>query len=267
MSAPTQPDLFVQKALAGQPIDHSPVIDAHGHLGENPFFPILDTDPASVVGVMDRIGVQSIWVSALPAIYGGYADRGNAVVEQAIHRFPGRIEGYMVVDIGYPARIRPTLERCLRAGFRGVKVYSPIGNVPAPSYASPNYTAVYDFAAAHRLPVLAHTWGSELDDLEPWIQRYPSVNFLLAHSGSAQLDKYIRFGRDYPNAFLELCFSVGPRGLVERLVKEGLVDKTIWGSDTLFMSMTQQIGRVLFARIPPEDKARILGLNAVRVLG
>ncbi len=32
-------DLFVQKALAGQPIDHCRVIDAHGHLGENPASP------------------------------------------------------------------------------------------------------------------------------------------------------------------------------------------------------------------------------------
>ncbi len=261
-----QSDLFTRKALAGQPIDHCLVIDAHGHLGENPFFPILTTDPAAVAASLERMGIDAIWVSALPAIYGGYAGRGNDIVADAIRRFPGRIEGYMVVDIGYPQRIIPEMERCLAAGFKGVKVYSPVANIPAPSYASPNYEAVYDFAAAHRLPVLAHTWGGELDELEPWVKRYPTVNFLMAHTGSAQLDKYIRLGREYPNVYLELCFSSSPRGLVEKLVGEGLADKIIWGSDTFFMSAAQQIGRVLFARIPPEDKEKILGLNARRAL-
>jgi predicted TIM-barrel fold metal-dependent hydrolase len=88
----------------------------------------------------------------------------------------------------------------------------------------------------------------------------------MGHSGSAQLDKYIRLGREYPNVYLELCFSVSPRGLVEKLADAGLADKTIWGSDTLFMSAAQQIGRVLFARISPEDKEKILGSNARRAL-
>ncbi len=259
-------DLFVQKALAGQPIDHCLVIDAHGHLGENPTFPIIDTDPASVVASMDRIGIDALWVSALPAIYGGYAERGNAIVETAIHRYPQRLFGYTVVDIGYPDRVIPTLEHGQRAGFTGIKIYSPIGNVPAPTYASPNYEPLYNFADVHHLPILAHTWGSELDDLEPWIKRYPNVNILLAHTGSAQLEKYIRFGREYPNVFLELCYSLSPRGFVELLVREGLADKVVWGSDTVFMSATQQIGRVLFAKISPEDKEKILGLNAKRAL-
>lgn len=258
-------DLFVQKALAGQPIDHCLVIDAHGHLGENPAFPVLTTAPASLVAAMDRIGIASTWVSSIESIFGGYAARGNAAVEEGLRQFPGRICGYMVLDIGYPSKIIPEMERCLKAGFQGVKIYPPIG-APAPPYTSKNYGPLLEFANAHRLPVLAHTWGSELDELEPWVKSYPNINFLMAHTGSAQLEKYIRLGREYPNVYLELCFSPSPRGLVERLVKEGLADKVIWGSDAVFMSAAQQIGRVLFARISPEDKEKILGLNARRAL-
>ena len=46
----------------------------------------------------------------------------------------------------------------------------------------------------------------------------------------------------------------------------GLVDRIVWGSDAMFMDGSQQIGRVLFAQIPPEDKEKILGLNARRAL-
>ena len=73
-------------------------------------------------------------------------------------------------------------------------------------------------------------------------------------------------GRQYPNVYLELCFSPCPRALVEELVTAGLEDKLIWGSDAIFMDGAQQIGRVVFAQITPQQKAKILGLNARKAL-
>lgn len=257
-------DQFALRARQGLPIDHCRVIDAHGHLGGLPSFPLVDDSLASVVASMDRLGIDLFCVSAMPAIFGDAA-RGNRIVEAALRAYPGRFFGYMVADVGYPDLILPELERCLAAGFRGVKIWS-YGAKPGLRYDHPNYRPIFEFAEAHRLPVLAHTWGDELDQLEPAIREFPGVNWLMAHTFSSQKEKYLRFAREYPNVYLELCFSPCPRGLVEELVAEGLVDKTLWGSDAIFMSATQQIGRVLFARIAPEDKEKILGLNAVRAL-
>ena len=95
-------------------------------------------------------------------------------------------------------------------------------------------------------------------------QFFHSVGALTA--GSMMLPEYIRLGRTYPNAFLELCFSACPRNLVENLVAVGLEDKVVWGSDVIFMDSTQQIGRVIFAKIPYETKLKIIGLNAIHAL-
>jgi predicted TIM-barrel fold metal-dependent hydrolase len=93
------------------------------------------------------------------------------------------------------------------------------------------------------------------------------VRWLLAHVGSAELEKYMRFARTYPRVYLELCLSSCPRGLVEHLVASGLEDKVIWGSDCVFLDQASQLGRVLFAQIPEQAKRKLLGQNAARALG
>ncbi len=171
-----------------------------------------------------------------------------------------------MADVGYPERILPEFERCLDAGFIGVKIWS-YGAKPGLRYDHPNYRPVFEFASTHHLPILAHTWGDELDQLEPAINTYPAVTWLMAHTASTQKAKYIRFARQYPNVYLELCYSPSPRGLIESLVAENLADKLIFGSDSVFMGAAQQLGRVLFAQISPRDKSKILSQNAIRALG
>ena len=67
--------------------------------------------------------------------------------------------------------------------------------------------------------------------------------------------------------YLETCLSTCPRGLIEELVGSVPLHKIVWGTDQLFLSATQQIGRMLFARISEEQKRAILGENAMALFG
>lgn len=255
-------DYFEQQAFAGKPLTDAVVVDAHGHLGEDLAIPIVDTSFAALVATMDRIGVDVACVSSIPAIY-GQSTLGNAEVIDALAQYPERLFGYTVVDAGCPDRMQQELDRCLDGGMRGLKIHS-VSGLP---YNHASYDRVYDFAGAHSLPLLAHTWSDEeLDALEPQFSRHPNVNFVLGHAGAAVPEHYVRLGHQYDNVYLELCFSVCPRGMVEHFVGEGLASKLLWGSDCLFMSMEQQIGRVVFAQISEADKRLILGETAARVL-
>jgi predicted TIM-barrel fold metal-dependent hydrolase len=55
--------------------------------------------------------------------------------------------------------------------------------------------------------------------------------------------------------------------MIEYFIAQGVEDKLVWGSDAVFMSAPAQLGRVLFARITPEQKAKILSANGRRALG
>lgn len=258
------PDKFAAAGCAGAALRDELIIDAHGHLGHGPDFPII-RPTAALVASMDRLGIALTCVSSITAIFGD-AGQGNDCVADAMREHQGRFFGYNVVDVGYPEKIERQLEAGLAAGFRGLKVWS-YGSRAGLPYNHPNYDRVFAFANDHHLPVLAHVFGPELDELEGHIRRLPNVRWLLAHVGSAELEKYIRFAREFPTVFVELCLSPCPRGLVEHLVAEGLEDKVVWGSDAVFLNQASQLGRVLFAQVPEQAKRKILGLNAQRALG
>lgn len=256
---------FEMKALAGRPIDNCLLIDAHGHLGENPGFPVPDSSLEGLIAGMDRMGIDVFCPSAVPAIM-GQAERGNNIIINAVRRYPKRIFGYMAVDIGYPRRIIPELERCLAAGLRAIKIWSH-GARPGYDYDHLNYKSVYEFADAHNLPILAHTFSlKELVHLEKKIQEFTCVRFILAHAGSVSRELYARLAGEYENVYIETCLSASPRGLVEYFVNQKITEKILWGSDAIFMSASQQIGRILFAQISEEHKRMILGKNAERAL-
>jgi predicted TIM-barrel fold metal-dependent hydrolase len=106
-----------------------------------------------------------------------------------------------------------------------------------------------------------------LGDLEQQFERYPRVTFVMAHTASCGAAPYIRLAQTYPNVYIETCFSICPRGLFETLVRAGVTDKVLWGTDQYFMDASQQLGRVVLAQIPESDKRKILGANAARALG
>ncbi len=260
-----EPDVFQIAGRSGKRIKGEVLIDAHAHFGHGPDFPIIRPTAKSLVASMDRLGIQLTCVSSIQAIFGD-AEHGNKVVADGIKEFPDRIFGYLVVDVGYPDKVTAQLAGGIAAGFRGVKVWS-YGARPGLPYNHPNYGPVFAYANEHAMPVLAHVFGPELDELEAHIRRYPRIRWLLAHVGSAELEKYMKFAREFPTVYLELCLSSCPRGLVEHLVASGLEDKVIWGSDAVFLDQASQMGRVLFAQIPAAAKRKILGLNAQKALG
>ena len=257
-------DSFSQKGLAGEPISDCVVIDAHTHLGPNYDFPYVDGSVDAMVRGMDHMGIDRAYVSAIPAIF-GQAQYGNDIIIAAMRKFPNRIRGYMVTDVGYAEMITPELERCYAAGMRGVKILS-YGSRPGLDYDHPNYERVYAFANERGLPLLAHCWGHELEQLEPLYEKYPRINWIMAHTGSAMFDRYMHVANTYPNVYLETCFSACSRGLIEHIVAEAPLHKILWGTDQVFMSATHQLGRVLFAKISPAAKCAILGANAAHVL-
>jgi uncharacterized protein len=264
-AVPSKNDDFATRGKLGQPLNDYLVIDAHAHLSATYAMPYVSSKAESIVAVLDRIGIRRAYVSSIEAIY-ARPQVGNDEVIAAVRRYPDRLRGYMVANVSYAEMILPELERCYAAGLRAVKILS-YGNRKALDYDHPNYDLVFRFANERGLPLLAHTWGRELDQLGAAFGKYPQIRWILAHTGSTDLHKYVRAAHAYPHVYLETCFSRCPRGFFERLVQEVPLHKILWGSDQVFLGAAQQIGRVLLAQITPAQKRAILGENAARVLG
>jgi len=124
---------------------------------------------------------------------------------------------------------------------------------------------VWRFANERRLPVLLHTWG-DIKQLEPIFERYQQTLILLGHAGSSNPETYVEYGRRYGNLYLELCYSAAPYGLVEFFVRELGPERILFGSDAPWISLAHQLGRVLFADIPDDQKKVLLVENPKRIL-
>jgi predicted TIM-barrel fold metal-dependent hydrolase len=73
--------------------------------------------------------------------------------------------------------------------------------------------------------------------------------------------------RACPNIFLETCTSFGEHGTIEFLVEGAGADRVLFGSDMPLMDARYNVGRIATANISEEDKRKVLGLNAMRLLG
>ncbi len=250
-------------ARQGVPLSAIEVIDMHAHLG--PYaFSIPDTSAGSIVAGMDRTGITRTLASTMPRTSHAAAVCGNDLVLEAMHAYPARILGYMFLWPSSAGEVAAEAQRCVEAGFSGVKLH----NVNGIAYTHPAYEPALALADHHRMPVLLHTWGKDADfaQCRDIAERFPGLRLLTAHTGCSNEEEYCRLALDYPNIYLELAMSLSPRGLVKRLVDRVGADRIVWGSDVCFINQAQQLGKVLGAHIPDEDKTKILGGNARHIL-
>ncbi|MFA6930973.1 MAG: amidohydrolase family protein, partial [Lentisphaeria bacterium] len=176
-----------------EPLPFAPIIDIHGHCGPGAPFPIFAETPDLFLQEMDRLGVSRLYASSYAGL-NGWASHGNADALAFQQAAPGRLFGYMTIDpLNSPAEVDNTLEQAYATGLRMLKIHASMGRkLP---YSAPAYQQAFTWADAHNVPVLAHTWGIELPDLEPLAKKHPGLILILAHAGATQPEEYIRLAR------------------------------------------------------------------------
>jgi predicted TIM-barrel fold metal-dependent hydrolase len=243
------------------PLTDQPVIDAHADIGS---FPGIDAPPLEAqIEEMDHLGVDHAIVSSTLAI-GGEIERGNDVIAEGVARYPKHLSGYCHVSACYADEMLPELERCFATGhFKGIKLYQ-VG-VP---FDDPRFDPVWAFAEAHNAPILAHTWAGNVTGFDVVAGKHPDVTFLAGHSGSGfAYQPYIEMAKAHPNFILDLTYSREHTHMIEHMVREAGAEQVIWGSDVPTFSLSQQLAKILFARITEEEKKAIIHGNAARFFG
>jgi len=235
-----------------------PVFDMHTHLGQWALYDKYSEQ--DWLAEMDRIGVKYTAVSSMDGIAGDVR-RGNDEIAALVARHPGRFFGYVHVNANYADEMLPELHRCFAMpGFAGIKVYQQ-----GVAYDDPRFDPVWQMARDRNVPVLAHTWASNLTGYDKVAMRFPSVAFFAAHAGSDYgYQSYINAARGARNFYLDLTYSRDITNLTEHFVKEIGVDQIVWGSDQPMFSLAEQAGKVLFSRMSDDDKRKIMFSNAAQ---
>ena len=275
-----------------------PVVDFHIHAYDYPvnappsFVEFMDREMAKAYGsyaafverfttgesylrVLDEAGIDyGVILAELAPITSAIAS--NETVAKLCQGRP-RLVPFASINPYLVANPAGELERLVRAGgFRGLKLY------PTYSYFYPNDPMLYPvYAKAQelRIPVMWHTGTSAfpasrlkygdpifIDDVAV---DFPDLVAIITHSGRPLwYDTAYTLARMRPNVYMEIA-GLPPKRLLDYFPDlERVSDKVLFGTD--WPSVPTMKGNVDGVRaLPISDaaKARILGGNAVRLLG
>jgi predicted TIM-barrel fold metal-dependent hydrolase len=275
------------------------IVDSHTHifpprlreqrdsyLRRDPGFAELYASPRAklasaedLIASMDAAGVQ-----ASVAMNFGWGDQSlcqetNDYILDAAARFPGRIVPFVAVQpLAGEAALRE-VERCARAGARGVGEMRPYAQ--GFELADDCLAPVLAQAKVLQLPVALHCsepvghqypgkGTTTPDRLYPFLQRYSDQTLILAHWGGGlafyALMPEVRAA--LKNTYVDSAAShLLYDGAVFKVACELLgAEHLLWGSDYPLLSQAKDLVRVR-AALAPETADAVLGGNAARLLG
>lgn len=245
-----------------------PIYDMHGHMGNYAAIYFPRAHAADMVRTMDEAGVRMLAFSHHAALES--PDVGNRLSIEAVRLFPDRLRAYCIVNPNYPENLTAdmqTFESLFPDVYIGFKFLSDYHNV---KLTDKRYAPAWEYADAHELLVLAHTWGGSdydgQDIVRKVAKRYPRVKFLLGHSCHGAWDAAVKLALDFPNIYLELTAVFDDYGIIDKLVREAGSDRMLFGTDLPWFDPHHAIGVLLDADISDDDRHNICHRNAEKLL-
>jgi len=279
-SKPVVGDRLWHRLLRQEPLGVE-IIDAHTHFSRrttewtdhNP--EDIDSHAKRAICSMDSMGIRSMIIAEI-SIYDPDLTIGKSYLEKSLEPYGSRFHSYfcgLFVKSMEPDKLIPRLDDLFsRSFYVGFKMLNSYWEIPV---TDPSFVPIWEYADAHRLPILLHTWNDEFDapkmltDIAP---RYPNAIFILAHSGHTLRSDAEQLALNNPNVYLEWCGSfmntTDWRETLDRLGNRRIVYGTdfiswddIWGHDPVW-----EMGRLLSLDVPDETLVPILGENMNNIL-
>ena len=246
-----------------------PVFDFHAHVGRWGNLAVWD-DIERYINVMDAAGVDRANINC---IFYSKASIGNDVTAKFVEKYPDRFVGVGFVSPHYPEEAISELERVFdKLQMRSLKVYPTYYGKPIDDK---GYLPIFEWCNDRNVVIMSHSEAGTDNDLTeptrfvPLANRYPNIRWVLAHSGNSRIGQMqsVKAAQECPNIFLETCTSFGDHNTITDLVNGAGEDRVLFGSDMPLMDARTQVGRIVNADINTNAKKKVLGLNAMRILG
>ena len=169
-----------------------------------------------------------------------------------------------------PAFIHAELDRCIgKHNMRGIKLWIAV------NARDHRMDAVMQGAIRHNVPVFFHAWYKSVNwvynesspaDIRHLALRYPQATIVMLHLPGGR-ERGVLDVKDLPNVLVDTSGSQPDVGFVEYAVEHLGAGRILYGSDAPGRDYASQLAKVTGAHISAEAKARILGQNAVDLLG
>jgi len=204
----------------------------------------------------------------------------NDYILEAASRYPGRLVPFISVQPNSGEAAKDELRRCARLGAKGMGELNPDGqgfDLDDASVMRPLAVAAQDegmIFQSHSSEPVGHLYRGKgqttPDVVYRFIRSFPDLTIVLCHWGGglpfyALMPEVAKaMGRVYfDTAASSYLYRDQIYGLVAGIVG---VDKVLFGSDYPLLKQGRFVERIRALQMDSEDKARILGGNAARLL-
>ena len=234
------------------------IIDVHGHWGPWPFH--LDVGDVNLnLELMDRYGIELQLVSAAEAVvYDAVA--GNAALAEVLTNQP-RLYGYAVVNANRLERSAEDLRDCLSTGrFLGAKIHTSYAGV---TIGDPLMADTFDMLDEVGVPLLLHTWGTDVALLPGMLENRPNLKVIVGHAGGDAWREAANAAAVCDRLYLEHCRTMTDAGRITFARAAGVpIEQFLFGTDSTLIDPCISLGVIRDAGFTPDELEQVLSKNA-----
>lgn len=191
-------------------------------------------------------------------------------IVRVLERYYDRLYGFVWCDLAKTEQSVDLLQKWVGDGpMIGLKLGGYSGVCSKPEYAP-----VFEKAIDLKAVIFQHAWlkvtgnlpnESSPQDLVDLAKRYPDYPFICGHAGG-DWEVGIRTVADSPNVLIGIGGFYPTSGVVEMGARLLGARRIVFGSDAPGRSFSSQLGKVLGAELPDEQKQWILHDNFARLI-
>ena len=257
------------------------------YIKRDPCFSLLYSQPEArmttaeeLLANMDEAGIGLSVVLNIGWVSHELCVKTNDYILDSVSRYPKRLVGFCAIQPAAGDAAIAELERCAKAGAKGIgELRSDVQGFDLADKTT--MKPLVDAALKHDLIFLTHSSepvGHEYsgkgsitpDILYSFITGFPNLKLVCAHWGGG-LPFYAlmpEVAKSLANVFFDTAATVflyKPE-VFEQMNQIIGSDKILFGSDYPLVSQNRVLAQIQSSQLPEEDKARILGANAQKLL-
>ena len=248
---------ILQIVKEGRSLEGELIIDSHCHVGHA--MPTITHGDSihAIEGTLGRIGIDTACICTRGAGVVGDPFEANDITASYVRGNPRLFRGYVTIAANYGNYVEE-IKRGEAMGLDlGIKmhVYRQKHDLNEPRFAE-----MLEYLDSRGRILLHHYFGPPAR-LEPLLKKYRNIKFLEGHC----IFEYAELARKYENMYINTCAEIGFDN-IRRIVEAAGAEKIIYGSDMSALDVTFSLGAVAYAKIPDDDKRKILGLNMKNIM-
>lgn len=208
--------------------------------------------------MMDRHGIDLQLVSGSTAVIYDPVS-GNRALAAMIEHQP-RLLGMLVVDPRDLAAARDQMDELLPTGqFVGAKIHTDYSRTPA---GSPAMADALRVCGEYGLPVLVHSWGTQLLELGSTVAGVDGVRVIAGHMGGPDWRLVADAAQRTDRLWFEPGYSQPEADRIRRVLDNLGPDRMLFGTDSTLIDPALSVGAFRAARLSAHEERLIMHGNA-----